>query len=234
MCSAAASVFAYPKVLELLKTVPSLDLSGEMGKRIAEAALLAREYRGYVWSQWFGQNLIQLWTILAVLLGTGSLLSQMSGGGALFTLSLPASRTRLLAVRTATGLGELLLLAFVPSLLIPLLSPGIGQSYSFADALVHSTCLFVAGAVFFSLATLLSTIFGDLWRPMLIALFVAAMLALVSQFVDGLAEYSVIPVMNGERYFRGGGLPWVGLLVSTALSAAMLYAAAINLARRDF
>jgi hypothetical protein len=88
--------------------------------------------------------------------------------------------------------------------------------------------------VFFSLATLLSTIFGDLWRPMLIALFVAAILALVSQFVDGLADYSLIPVMNGERYFRGGGLPWAGLLVSAALSAGLLYAATVNLARRDF
>ena len=40
--------------------------------------------------------------------------------------------------------------------------------------------------------------------------------------------------MSGERYFRGGGLPWPGLFVSVALSAAMLYGAVVNLARRDF
>jgi hypothetical protein len=29
--------------------------------------------------------------------------------------------------------------------------------------------------------------------------------------------------MDGEMYFRGDGLPWLGLLVSAAVSAAMLY-----------
>ena len=52
-----------------------------------------------------------MWTLFAVLLGTGGLLSQASGGGALFTLSLPVSRNRLLGVRAATGLAELLVLA---------------------------------------------------------------------------------------------------------------------------
>ena len=42
-----------------------------------------------------------------MLLGTGGLLSQAIGGGALFTLSLPVSRERLLGVRAATGLAEL-------------------------------------------------------------------------------------------------------------------------------
>ena len=40
--------------------------------------------------------------------------------------------------------------------------------------------------------------------------------------------------MSGERYFRGDGLPWPGLLVSMALSAALFYGSALNLARRDF
>lgn len=234
LCSAAATVFTYPKVQELLTMVPSMDLGGELGKKVREAALLAREYRGYVWSQWYRQNAIQLWTIFAVLLGTGGLLSQMSGGGALFTLSLPVSRRQLLTVRAAAGLAELLILALVPSLLIPLLSPGIGQSYGIADALVHAMCLFVAGAAFFSLAFLLSTVFSDIWRPLLLALFAAIVLGLADMFVDGLSRYSVIGAMSGERYFRSGGLPWPGLVLSVLSSAAMLWGAAINLARRDF
>jgi len=127
ICSAAAIVITYPKVVKLLPLVPSLEVSGEIGRRIRESAELSREYRGYVWSQWFRQNMAQSWTIFAVLLGTGGLLSQAAGGGALFTLSLPVSRKRLAGIRAATGLGELLLLAFVPSILLPLLSPAIGQ-----------------------------------------------------------------------------------------------------------
>lgn len=234
VCSAAVTVLTYPRVLELLKAVPAVDLGGEIGRRINEAVTLARDYRGYLWSNWYRQSLMQLWTIFAVLLGTGGLLSQVSGGGALFTLSLPVSRTRLLAVRAATGLAELLVMVLVPTLLIPLLSPAIGRSYGLGDALVHAACLFIAGSVFFSLASLLSTVFSDVWRPLMIALCLAAFLAVAEQFMDGQSPYSLLGTMSGARYFHGGGLPWPGLFVSAAASALMLYGAALNLARRDF
>jgi len=74
------------------------------------------------------------------------------------------------------------------------------------------------------------------FRPLLLlfALLAAGILGLAEQFVAGLSRYSVIGAMSAERYFRGGGLPWPGLLASVALSAAMLCGAAVNLARRDF
>jgi len=212
--------------------VPSLDVGGEIGRRIREAAELAREYRGYVWSQGFGKNLAQMTTLFAVLLGTGGLFSQ--SGAAVFTLSMPASRNRLFGVRAAAGLGELLVLAVVPSLLIPMLSPAIGETYGVGTALVHSACLFVAGAAFFSLAFLLSTVFSDVWRPLLIALGIAIVLALGEQVFREVARYSMFGLMSGETYFRSGSVPWWGLLAGTAMSAAMLYAAAVNFARRDF
>jgi len=40
--------------------------------------------------------------------------------------------------------------------------------------------------------------------------------------------------MSGENYFHGRGLPWPGLVASAAASAALLYGAGTNLARRDF
>ena len=81
ICSAAASVLTYPTVQKLLATMPPLDLDGEIGRKVREATILAGTFRGYIWSHVFGQNLIQMWTIFAVILGTGGLLSQMSGGG---------------------------------------------------------------------------------------------------------------------------------------------------------
>ena len=110
VCSAGGTVLVYPKVAKLMPITPALDLSGELGRRIRESVELAREYRGYVWSQWFRQNLIQMVTIFAVLLGTGGLPAQGSGGAALFTLSLPVSRNRLLGIRASAGLAELLAL----------------------------------------------------------------------------------------------------------------------------
>src|SRR5262249_15556635 len=137
-------------------------------------------------------------------------------------------------VRAATGLAELLALALIPSLLVPLLSPAIGETYGIGSALIHGTCLFIAGTVFFSLAFLLSTVFSDIWRPLLIALSVAVVLALGGQVLRDLSRYSIFRVMSAEGYFRTGELPWMGLFGSAAASAAMLYGAATNIARRDF
>ncbi|HEX3478893.1 MAG TPA: hypothetical protein VHT91_27915 [Kofleriaceae bacterium] len=233
-CSAAGVVLVYPRVVELLAAMPAPDTGGALGRQIRESAELARDYRGYVWSQWFGQRMIQGWTLFAVLLGTGGLVSQAVRGGALFTLSLPVSRRRLVAVRAAVGLAELLVLAVAPSLVLAALSPAVGQRYAIADAAVHSACLFVAGTVFFSLTSLLSTAFSDIWRPPLIALLVAVVLAVAEQLVGEVARFSVFPVMSAERYFRGGGVPWLGLVASAAVSVALLYGAARNVARQDF
>ena len=233
MFSACGVVIAYPQIQKLLGTLPSLDFGGEIGRRIKESVALSREYHGYVWSKWFGQNLMEMGTLFAVLLGTGGPLSQSSGGGTLFTLSMPVSRNRLLGVRAATGLTELLILAFVPSLIIPLLSPSIGASYGVGNVLIHSACMFIAGTAFFSLAFLLSTVFHDLWRPLLIALAIAIGLALAEIF-RGVSTYSVYRVMSAESYFRTGELPWLGLLAVAAAAAAMMYGAVLNIAQKDF
>jgi hypothetical protein len=234
MLSAAGTVIAYPRVMKLMPLVESMTVGGELGRRIMEAAILARSYRGYVWSQWLGKSMTQMLSLFAVLLGTGGLLSQSSGGGALFTLSLPVSRNELLGVRAATGLAELLALAFVPPLLLPVLSPGVGESYAIGDAVLHGTCLFVAATVLFSMSCLLSTVFGDVWRPALIVCGLAAVLGLSEPFLGDFSRYSLFGIMSGEVYFRDGGLPWLGLLASAAVSAAMLFAASRNLARQDF
>jgi ABC-type transport system involved in multi-copper enzyme maturation permease subunit len=147
---------------------------------------------------------------------------------------MPVSRNRLLAVRAAAGLAEMLIVAVTAALLLPLLSPSIGERYAVVDALVHAACLFAAGAVFFSLAFLLSTSFEDPWRPLLIALSAAAVVAMCETVFRGLQPYSVFTVMSGDVYFRTGRVPWLGIAASLGASAAMLYAATINLARRDF
>jgi hypothetical protein len=232
--SATGTVLAYPRVLKLLPLVPSIDTSNEVGRRIKEIGDLSHSYGGYIWAQWLRQNMTQTLSLFAALLGTGGLLSQAAGGGALFTLSLPVSRHRILGVRAATGLIELLALAVIPSLALPLLSPAVGGTFGIGAALVYGACAFVASTVIFSAASLLSTVFADIWRPALIVCVVAAALGIVEPFFGSYSRYSLFGVMDGEMYFRDGGLPWLGLLFSAAASAAMLFAAGRNLARQDF
>jgi hypothetical protein len=232
LLSAGSLVIGYPQVVELLPMAGAVNTSGEIGRRIKEAAELQSTYPGYIWSQWFGGNLQQMWLLFSVLLGTGGLRSQSSGGAALFTLSLPVSRRQIVGIRAATVLAELFVLAFVPSLLIPVLSPSVGQSYGLGAVLVYSSCTFVAGSVFFSVTSLLSTVFGDVWRPALVGCLLVAM----AGFLDLLttSAFGVFEVMRAGDYFYTGRLPWVGLPVSAAISAALLYGAAGNIEKEDF
>jgi ABC-type multidrug transport system fused ATPase/permease subunit len=234
MFSAGSTVFTYPEVVKLISGLPTPELGGALGRRVNETLELARDYRGYIWSQWFRQNLIQMWGVFAVLLGTGGLVTQASAGGALFTLSLPVSRNRLVGVRAATGLVELAVLAFVPPLLVPLFSIAIGQNYAVSDALVHGACMFIAGTMFFSLTFLLSTVFNDTWRPALIVFCAAVVLGVLDLMLRETPALSVVRLMSGETYFRSGSLPWPGLLASVAVSLTLLYGASRNVAKRDF
>jgi len=230
---ACGTIYDYLAVQKLLPLAPAIEPTGELGRRLKEAVEIEREFRGFVWLQWFRQNLTQTGTLFAVLLGSGGLLSR-SSGGALFTLSLPVTRRDLLTTRAAVGLTEFFALALVPSLLIPLLAPSIGQTYSIVDALNHALCIFLGGSVFFSLAFLLSTAFDDLWRPLVVACGIGLVLAVVETAAGSAGRVGLFHVMSGESYFRSGAIPWIGMLVATALSAGMLYASTVNIARRDF
>jgi hypothetical protein len=230
---ACATVFGYPAVQELMPLANQMETKGPLGDLIKDAVAIQKDYRGYVWYQWIRQNLSQTWTLFAILLASGGLLAHASGGAPLFTLALPVSRQQVLWVRAATGLAELLVLAIVPFLIIPVLSPAIAQHYSLRDVAVHAMCLFVAGSVFFSIALFLSTMFSDLWRPLLLTCAIAVMLALAAQ-VPGLSDYSIFQVMSAESYLRGGAVPWTGLLTAATVAAGILYGAATNFARQDF
>jgi ABC-type transport system involved in multi-copper enzyme maturation permease subunit len=222
-------VLNHPRIMELLPLASNINLGGEIGRRVSEEVELQRSYSGYVWSQWFRQTPLELGTLFALLLGTGGLISHASTD---FTLSLPLSRRRLVLSRAGAGLGQWLILALVPSLFVPLLSPAVGQTYGVIEALAHGICLFVGGALFVSLAVLLSTIFADVWRPLL----VAGTIALAAGFGELLLRLplGIFGVMSGETLFRTGDLPWTGLLVLSFASAVMVYGATVSFSRRDF
>ena len=229
--SAGGAVLAYPQLIKLMPMADGVDTTGVLGRRVREGLELARTYRGYIWSNSFNQNLTQMATLFAAVLGSGG---PFMHGSALYTLSLPVTRRRLLAVRAATGLAELGAILFAAALVIPALSPAVGERYSVTSALVHALCLFAAAGAFFSLAVLLSTSFGDIWRPLLLTCGVAVVLAVLDETVVSLGRFSIYAIMSGESYFHDGRLPWLGLGISAAIAFTLLFGASLNLARRDF
>jgi hypothetical protein len=207
----------------------SFDMSTTVGRTLQDALDTQRSYRGFVWYQWFRQNLTQIWTLFAILIGAGGLLARSVGDGAVFALTLPASRRQILRGRIVVGLGELAVIAIVPSMLIPLMSPAIGEHYSSVEALVHAVCLVLAGSTWFALTVLLSTIFRDIWRPMLIVCSLALTSA-TAEFASGIGPFHL---MNATAYFRTGELPLVGLGVMALLTLGLWYAADRSYEGRD-
>ncbi len=233
---AGGNVYDYLATQQLLPRLnvstpsPAAEATGLAGA-LREAIELQKTFRGFIWYQAFRQTLTQMGVLFAVLLGCGGLLSESSKGSALFTLSLPVTRKQLLGARLGTGLAELFALAMAPPLAISILAPTIGQQFALVDALAHGICIFVAATVFFSLASFLSTLFGDIWRPLLITIGIACVVAALSFVVP---QLSIFSVMSGESYFRTGALPWAGFVTSAVIATALLYSAAETLERRDF
>ena len=228
-----AKVYEYVVTLRMMPLAESV-LSGDsspLGAALRDAVEVQREFRGFVWYNTFRDNLTTMGVLFAVLLGCGGLLAESKKGSALFTLSLPVTRKQLMGARIGTGLAQCFAIAMVPPLVIPLLAPVIGQQFSVIDALAHGLCLFFVGALFFSLASFLSTLFGDIWRPLLIAVGIACFAAIAQVAAP---EMGLFKVMSGESYFRNGTLPWMGFVTTAVLASALLYSAAETLERRDF
>jgi len=227
---ACGTIVDYHAVRALVpRTNITFDVSTTMGRAFQDAFETQRDYRGFVWWNWFRQNLAQMWTLFAILIGAGGLLARSTGDGGLFALTLPASRRQLLGGRVIVGLAELAVLATIPSLLIPLMSPTIGEHYSLVDVLLHGLCLIVGGSAWFVVTILLSTMFRDIWRPMLLT----AGLAIITAALEFFIGVGPFQVMNATRYFRSGQLPWFGMFVMTVVTIAMWSAADRSFQRRD-
>jgi ABC-2 type transport system permease protein len=100
-----------------------------------------------------------MFTVFVVVLGMGGLLQERARGSAGFTLSLPVTRTRLIAVRAGVGLAEMGALALMPALVLVVLSPMVHERCP-PLVLILSAHWAANGAAIFSIGFLLSSVFG--------------------------------------------------------------------------
>jgi hypothetical protein len=233
LLSAMGTVFGFQLIAEKALSIDVIpEDGGLLSQAIREALELSRTFRGYVWLNAFSQNLAQLGVLFAVLLGSGGLRTEAAG--TLYTLSLPFSRRAFMRTRAAAGLVELGALMLMPALAIAALAPAVGERYPVMDALVHGGCLFAGTAVVFSFTFWLSTLFPDPWRPGLIAFGVATVIGLCESLLFRSQPWGLFHVTSAESYFRGAGVPWLGLLVVAALSAALVHRAIVSVERQDY
>jgi hypothetical protein len=226
---ACGSSLTFPRVRDFLASIQlPVVTDEEAAAAFRESLELTRTFRGYAWSQWFAQNFPVLLTIMAALLGSGSSLVK-GGSGALFSLALPVSRGRWISSRAGTALAELSVLALAPSLAFAALAPVIGEQFAATEAMAYGLSAFAGASLFLGVAVFLSTLFNDVWRPLLLTCVGAIAIGVIVPHDHGLFR-----AMGGQSYFFTGTLAWPELLVSVAGAAGLVYAAAANVARRDF
>jgi hypothetical protein len=233
LLSAMGTVFGFPLVAGRVASIGDVAPGGGLVlEAIREALELSRTFGGYVWMNAFSQNLSQLGMLFAVLLGSGGLRSEAVG--TLYTLSLPFSRRAFMTTRAAVGLVELLAITVIPAIAIAAMAPAVGERFPLVSAIVHGVCLFAGAAVFFGLTFWLSTLFPDPWRPGLIAFGAGTVIGLCEAFLFRSQPWGLFNVASGASYFRGEGVPWIGLLILAALSAVLVHRAIASVERQDY
>jgi hypothetical protein len=196
-------------------------------------------YQGHTWALWFKLLFSFIWADFAVIMGAVCLITACpwapsQGAAGLFTFSLPVSRRKVLLSQAAVGFGVMLLVALLPSLLLPIIARLNGQWFSWSDTLIYSLTMIFGGAVFFCFTFLLTVILGNyLVAFILVETVVFALYLPFIQSFGARPWWNILGVMAGESYFYHGQIPWRGLLTSVILSAVFIFTAIRIYERRD-
>lgn len=145
-------------------------------------------------------------------------------GSTLFTLTLPVSRLRLLAVRA--GIGWLETMAGVGAIccLMWFLFPTIRSRSTPAQMAEYAGVLMVCGTFFYCITVLLSTFLDDLWRVWGSFLCIGALWWLTVK-VPAPASLNVFLAMGDNSPVLAHTIPWAAMALSLALAAVLLFAA---------
>lgn len=194
------------------------------------------EFGKYVWKIYFTRFQL-LWILSVLVLSMGGLLREQSSGTADFSLSLPVSRRRWMAVRGAMALLQASVLALVPAIVIPLAARTVGYTYSPWEAVKFSTLVLLTGVFILALGMLYSTCFQGEYTGA--ALGIATVFA-ITVIVNPLAgRYPLLGMTNGEHYLDhawhlANGWPLAAISTKLLLAAALWEAANRVLERRGF
>lgn len=197
-------------------------------------------YAQYLWVLLYKGYFQIFWISAAVALSLGGLWREQPSGAASFTLSLPVSRRRLVLVRSAVGAAEAVVLALVPCVLIWAISPLAGYSYPLSQALSHAALIAGGGLIFYGWGLLLSHLMQGEFSTPTVALSVCLGLFFSFKELQLLEDYSPFDLMSGKHcldpntFLLHEPLPWLQLICSLAVAAAIAIASAIIAEVRDF
>ena len=203
-------------------------------------------YAHYIWRAMYNANALDLYILLVIVLGLGGVLQERAQGTVGFTLSLPASRWRLTAVRAAVGALQVAMLALLPALSIPLLSPLFGEAFPLVRALQFSMLWAGCGMVIFALTFFFSAIFSGADLPAIASVGGVVACSVISglPLFERHPALNLLETMHGARLLAIQGetslaafaapLPWLSLSVYALAALCLIGMAGGIVARQDF
>jgi ABC-2 type transport system permease protein len=184
--------------------------------------------------------LCMLWVLAVTLLAMGGLLREKAVGTAPFTLALPVSRARLLAVRISLVLGEAMALVIVPWIAMFLIGALNGKTHSFYQASFHMVLLAGGGVSFLGMALLISSLVEGEYTAPLVTFGVLIGISVVLSSSSSLAVYSPIEFIRGTEFLDRhtrlliAPIPWMRISVNMLIGALLVAISAKSIQARDF
>jgi ABC-2 type transport system permease protein len=185
------------------------------------------------------ETLAATWLLAVTLIAMGGLLREQAAGSASFTLSLPVTRWRLMAVRIALGFLEAVALAIVPWMAMLLAAKVAANRVFVGQAALHLLLLLTGGLFFLALAYLVSSFVAGEYTAPVVTMVLIILLAYEFD-ADKLRSFSPWAFMRGEDYFHwrtalfSGPVPWLPASTFLAIAAVMIIVAIMAVQQRDF
>jgi hypothetical protein len=154
-------------------------------------------------------------------------------GSSLFTLSMPVSRLRLLAVRAGIGWMEVWAVTGVLCCEMWFLSPWLRSAATPAEMVGQAAALIACGSAIYYLSVLLATVLDDQWRTWGTMLIAGGLWWLCVR-VPFLAPVNVFEGMGKGSPLVAHTMPWDAMAVSAGLSVVLFLAALKIVQRREF
>jgi hypothetical protein len=181
-----------------------------------------------------------LWPMIAVMSAGAGINTQTFTGAVhrahpsmLFTLSLPVSRRRLLAVRAAAGAMETVFLICFTCILLWCISPILRRQTGVTGICRYMITTAIAASVFYCLSVLYATFLDETWQFNACFITIGAILTLRLLPVSSPVSV-VIRSLSNIPALVTGDLPWPSLLLCLFVSVSLFSAAMRVVERRRY
>jgi ABC-2 type transport system permease protein len=215
-----------------LFVVLSFRSQGRTNGRITLPILQSGIYSQHIYNLIYGTEK-GIFAILAIFLGLGGLLREQRNRTAIFTLSLPVSRFRLIGTQLIVGVSEMAVLSLLPAVFIPSLSTLVHESYPFVEALHFSLLWFACGSLIFATAFLLSVVLsGEYTGPVVCYVLLVLQALIMTSTAVGrhyrlnlmwtMGEFGRMHWDSQHKFLISDSLPWARLLILMLIALGML------------